>query len=71
MVNSFCVEREGEGAARGTTEAKRELVKPSYRPTETASSVTVTECEDDIPSEPTSCLVSHRFLYLARHACGR
>lgn len=71
MVNAFCVEREGEGAARETTEVKRELVKPSYRPTETASSVTVAECEDNIPSEPTSCFVSHRFLYLARRARGR
>jgi hypothetical protein len=45
--------------------AKRELLNPSCRPMATASAVTVAECEDGIPPDPTSCLASHRFsLYL-------
>ena len=45
--------------------AKRELLKPSCRPMATASAVTVAECDDGIPPDPTSCFASHRFsLYL-------
>lgn len=41
--------------------AKRELLKPSCRPTATASAVTVAECDDGMPPDPTSCFASHRF----------
>ena len=66
------VEREGasgEGepttAAKTAAVAKSELAKPSCRPTATASAVTVAECDDGIPPEPTNCFASHRFsLYL-------
>ena len=66
------VEREGasgEGepttAAKTAAVAKSELANPSCRPTATASAVTVAECDDGIPPEPTNCFASHRFsLYL-------
>jgi hypothetical protein len=45
--------------------AKSELPKPSRSPTATVSAVTVAECDDGIPPDPTSCFGSHRFsLYL-------
>jgi hypothetical protein len=48
-----------------TAVANSELANPSYRLTARASVVTVVECEDGIPPEPTSCFASHRFsLYL-------
>ena len=48
--------------------AKRELLNPSCGPTATASAVTVDECDDGIPPDPTSCFASHRFsLYLHAH----
>lgn len=49
--------------------AKSELLNPSCRPTAIASAVTVAECEDGIPPDPTSCFASHRFsLYLRTRA---
>nr|ACN25907.1 unknown [Zea mays] len=73
MVSAFLVSKGRGGKRRGepTTEAKTavvansELANPSCSPTATASAVTVAECEDGIPPEPTSCFASHRFsLYL-------
>jgi len=69
MVSAFFWCRKGEGEWGGepttktktTTVANSELASPSYRPTATASAVTVAECEDGIPPEPTSCFASHRF----------
>jgi hypothetical protein len=67
----WCRKGEGEWEGEPTTKTKTtavansELASPSYRPTATASAVTVAECEDGIPPEPTSCFASHRFsLYL-------
>jgi hypothetical protein len=60
-------QRDGERTteAKIAAVAKSELPKPSRSPTATVSAVTVAECDDGIPPDPTSCFGSHRFsLYL-------
>jgi hypothetical protein len=38
-----------------------ELANPSLRPTAMVSAVTVAECDDGIPPDPTNSFTSHRF----------
>ena len=39
--------------------AKSDTPKPSWNPMAMARAVTVAECDEDIPPDPTSCLKSH------------